>query len=128
MRRIPAALAMTVWSLGPAGATDTALDLYSQCAGGNRPLAATSISPSPGNRSTLAAMAEDNCRDQIVRSWDEALARGRPLCVSGGQTVSDSQLALIFLDWARRFPQYLGSPPNEALYAAWEDWFPCRRR
>jgi hypothetical protein len=126
MRRALATLAISTCVSGTALAADTAADLYSQCSASERLSAAAATAPVlPGPHATLALMAQANCRELILRTWDKAIAIGLPLCPERGE-VSDVQLELIFLDWVRRYPRYIGALPDEALYAAWENSFPCR--
>jgi Rap1a immunity proteins len=127
MRPVLIAVALLAGLPGVARAADTAADLYSQCGGSFGMRSVETAGATGGSLAGLTMTARTDCRELIERTWAALVARGQPICLLPDETVTDVQLEVIFLDWVRRYPQYLHAPPDEALYAAWEDAFSCQR-
>lgn len=76
------------------------------------------------------SMDQSACLGFINGVFDGASAalvlRNAPQLFCPAQNVQIGQMQLIYVNWARRNPQYLGRSAATAVLAAFADAFPCR--
>lgn len=117
---------LSVYSCPIASAEDTGGALFSQCTKSEQMMLPALSGLLPSDIAGMVLLARSACRDKLVNTWNILAANGERLCPAGGR-VTEDQLEMVFVDWARRYPQYLGMRTGEALRTAWLSAFPCRR-